>query len=32
MDRCALMAAYDVRPRKPFGLVSEDHDSQTYVD
>ncbi len=26
------MGAYDVRRRKRFGLVSEDHDSQTFVD
>lgn len=27
-----LMGAYDVRQRKLFGFVSEDHDSQTFVD
>lgn len=27
-----LMGAYDVRLRKLFGFVSEDHDSQTFVD
>jgi len=27
-----LMGAYDVRNRKLFGFVSEDHDSQTFVD
>ena len=29
--RC-LMGAYDVRARKLFGFVSDDHDSQTFVD